>query len=328
MELSLEEQGLNPIFPVDFYGCWQSCSVSDWRSTALVLELQPSVKIRYIVGTISVLALLSFWVMLRRSPSPSALSEKKYLERREKQIQRLSDWKTSTRIPVRSKSEVLRAVANSSTVGLRFPKRATAVEVTALTPDVVGSLNEAIAGLVVAYGNDSGEAVWEYMSSHAELLSDDAIKELFRMTHGSESAVGSPPMSKETFTEHWRKYKKSNWESILPDTISRKCWRITFPPDDELKQFEPDDTGEVFMNITKFRHFFSSKNSIESILDQNKHVLFADCRFVIELNRSAKSGQIPYFVRFWHEPTQNIWHAWMLGCHATGGQSNTPNIAF
>jgi hypothetical protein len=270
----------------------------------------------------------AFWVLRRTTVSPGKMTEQEYLANKEEQVRRLSDWKIGPRVSVRSKPKVFQSVSDVVGGKLQIPKEATPVNEKSLDLKVLNSAKSAVSNLISAYGQNSGKAVYDYMASQSETLTDSTVQELQSMLGDAVDGQIGALDGRVVFNRFWEKFKNSNWESLLPETVACSYWRLNSLPGESLRQFEPDDNGKVFFNVSKLRHFFTSDVSMESVLDDHKELLFCDYRFVIELNRSAKSQQVPYYLRFWYDPNADLWHPWLLGCHATGNSTDVPSIAF
>ena len=282
----------------------------------------------YIALSLILLACFAFWA-LRRSPvSPGRMTEQEYLAKKDEQVRRLASWKIGPRVSVRSKVEVFQSVSAPAERKLQSPQEAIPVDAASLNAKAVKSLQLALSNLILAYGQNSGESVYDYMISQSEILTESTVQELKSMLGDNLDSNSAPTDGKVVFTRFWNKFKKSNWDSLLPETVAFAYWRMKSLPGQSINQFEPDDNGQVFFNVNKLRHFFTPVQSMETSLNKHNELLCADCRFVIELNRSAKSQQIPYYLRFWYDPDSDTWHPWLLGCHATGDSTDVPNIAF
>jgi hypothetical protein len=233
----------------------------------------------------------------------------------------LADWHSQPSTAIHDYNAVREALESKdidSTCDLRAPIDCKAVNVSDLTKGERDDLQSAIAGLLVAYRQNTADALIEYMSSRGQILNHAMMsrkREFVVEMLKTDNQV--PPMTdEEVFESYWQYWGYDPaWAGFLANrtcTIVYSCGR------DKLDMVKANGSlsrvsKTIWRNAKPYPHHFSSNTgSVDREIEEHEHVLIADVVLVVVHSEKIYGQRSPYFLRFWFDTGTTRWNPLLM----------------
>lgn len=301
-----------------------ACSAFASRAIAAVFgddEVRSIFRRRSVVISILLfLAAGNMWLLLRvresRRAGPSA--ELDWEQLRSKQAQRVADWALDESLSTSDPAGEWAQAVSDLPAGdcLILPPDASRLSLSDLTEAQKADLNNAVVGLLDVYIKNSPELLFRYMSERGEASSPQQVKVLRQLVsevrQTSEESLQSLG-AEDLLIAYWRGANLDpHWSAVLSTSGCRELWTRSKPPDEALRQAIGNVDADVFQNLVRFTHNFQPVTSLDEVFVKHGTVLFADVKVVILLSPDLHKEPVPYFMRFWFDPDEGVWHPFQL----------------
>jgi hypothetical protein len=215
---------------------------------------------------------------------------------------------------------------------LDLPPQVSLLNESELSGEKKDKLFSAITGLLNVYAENSPELLIEYMAAHGEVPHQRSVERLREVVAEIRSVPVSSirlMRSNEVLISFWKESETdSNWAGILDRSNCYQCWKCTEVPSDDTRGSLGAGDRKIFQNISNVVHQFDPVRPLASTLDVEGSLLFADVKVVIRLAPELYNKSLPYYLRFWYDPVQSVWHPYQMGYVDVAIEGGSPKHIF
>ncbi|MCA9036709.1 MAG: hypothetical protein KDA91_16360 [Planctomycetaceae bacterium] len=186
----------------------------------------------------------------------------------------------------------------------------------AISPHVASDLSAAVYQFIHAAITDTSESYLAFFHSRNESFPPTTVnaRRAYFVKKEILTEEVTNTLSVDQVFSQWREISNvaSHWKAIVPDQSCALMWRAKNASGRTVKDCSSSlhTTTSLFHASHGWGYPLVPENlaSFDALLEQNEDVTGCDMLLLVEHDDSLGGVRLPYFLRWWFEPTAQRWH--------------------